>query len=265
MKKNLILMVALLIVCSFGGRSVSAQLTITIPKIPKINKPKKEQPRAEMPKTDDNQSKTTQTTASKPVVMRDKCSESRWLERHLEEIAKRQQEVDSFTPERGWFTKNFTYDHLLNAVSLSAREKWLKDSDALQFKDCPNLVSAFDALAASAAKKLPLYQANPKAYNFRNAADEKLMKAELENPATLKIYKIGLNQSNWLISKDNFDLPTSRYKHGMIWARNPADDHAFCKFYYVNIIQDYAGGGTYGASHATFIESRIVSCPANTK
>lgn len=262
MKKNLILMVALSIVFGLGGQRVSAQLTITIPKIPKINKPKNEQPKAETSVTNRDPSKANRTTDSKPAAMNDKCSESLWLERHLEEIAKRRQEVDSFTPERGWFTKSFTYDHLLNAVSLSAREKWLKDSNGLQFKDCPNLVSAFDALAASAAKKLPLYQVNPKTYNVRNAAEEKMMRGALGNAATLKIHKIGLNQTNWLISKDDFDLPTSRYKHGMLWVRDTADDHAFCHIYYVNVIQDYAGGGRYGAGYAKFVGEELAGCPA---
>jgi hypothetical protein len=85
------------------------------------------------------------------------------------------------------------------------------------------------------------------------------MKAALKN-ATLKIHKIGLNQANWLIDKDYFGLPTSRYKQGMIWARNSADDHPYCKFYYVNIIQDYAGGGTYRASYALYIEETLAGC-----
>jgi hypothetical protein len=75
-------------------------------------------------------------------------------------------------------------------------------------------------------------------FDVRNAAEEKMMKAELENPATLKIYKIGPNQSNWLISKDDFDLPTPRYKHGILWVREMADDHALCHIYYVNCTQD---------------------------
>jgi hypothetical protein len=150
---------------------------------------------------------------------------------------------------------------LLFAVSPSAREKWLKDSNALQFKECPNLVSALDKLAAAAAEKFPLYTANPKAYNLRNPAEEKMMKATLKNAAAVKIHKIGLNQASWLISKNELGLPTSRYKHGFIWFRDPADDHPYCHFYYVNILQDYAGGGTYGASYALFVEDGLAGCP----
>jgi len=256
MKRNYLRVLTFSAVVIFGAQTVSAQFTITIPKLPKINKPKTEPPREARTTTTAEQSKDA------PVVANDKCTQSGWLERHLEEIAKRQTEVSSFTPERGWFTQDFTYDHLLFAVSPSAREKWLKDSKALDVKDCPNLVSAFDKLAAAAAVKFPLYTANPKAYNFRNPPEEKMMKATLKNSAAVKIYKIGLNQASWLISKNELGLPTSRYKHGMIWFRDPADDHPYCHFYYVNILQDYAGGGTYGASYAVFVEDGLAGCPA---
>jgi hypothetical protein len=189
----------------------------------------------------------------------DKCTESLWLENHLIKIAERQKEVDEFTPERGWFTRSFTYDHLLHAVSPSAREKWLKDSKDM--KDCPNLVAAFDKLAASAAKKLPLFVPNPKAYIIRNATEEKMMKSILTDPTRYKIFKIGLNQASWLISKNDYGLPTSRYKHGMIYLRDTESDHPYCYMTYVNIIQDYAGGGTYGASYAYYAGDELAGCP----
>lgn len=261
MKKNYLCILTFLAVVLFGAQTFSAQFTITIPKWPKISKPKTEPPRETQTPTATEQAKDAQQTENKPAATEDKCSESGWVDIHLGKIAERQNEVSSYTPERGWFTKDFTYDHLLFAVSSSAREKWLKDSNALQFKDCPNLVSAFDKLAAAAAENFPLYTANPKAYNFRNPTDEKMMKATLDNAAALKIHKIGLNQATWLISKNNLGLPTSRYKHGLIWFRNPADDHPYCHFYYVNILQDYAGGGTYGASYALFVEDGLAGCP----
>lgn len=244
------------------AQTLSAQFTITIPKLPKITKQKIEQSKQEPSITGNDQTKENRTTENNPPATKDKCSQSGWLEIHLGKIAERQSEVSSFTPERGWFTRDFTYDHLLHAVSPSAREKWLKDSNALDLKSCPNLVSAFDKLAAAAAEKFPLFTANPQAYNFHNPAEEKMMKATLKNAGAIKIHKIGLNQRTWLISKNDLGLPTSRYKHGMIWLRNPADDHPYCHFYYVNILQDYAGGGTYGASYALFVEDGLAGCPA---
>src|SRR5438874_68386 len=129
MKKNLVLISVVFIVLAFGFQSASAQFTITIPKIPKIKKDKSQQPKQDTPSENQsnenqnnqsngnqtNQSNQTQTTESKPSAPPDKCSPSTslWLGAHLDEIAERQKEVDSFTPDRGWFTKDFTYDHLL--------------------------------------------------------------------------------------------------------------------------------------------------------
>jgi hypothetical protein len=264
MKNRYFLTTAFLIISIFGWQAADAQITITIPKIPKIKKPKIETTTTTTT-TNSDQTNSNPTTENKPSAPKDKCSESIWLETHLEEIAKRQKEVDGFTPDRGWMTGSFTYDHLLNAVSPSEREKWLKGSNALDYKDCPNLVSAFAALNASAAKQLPLFVANPKAFNFRNPAEEKMIKGILENPARYKIFKIGLNQASWLISKNDFGLPTARYKHGMMWLRDTQSDHPYCYFTYVNVIQDYAGGGTYGASYANFIKDELAGCPAGAK
>ncbi len=181
----------------------------------------------------------------------------------LEKIAKAQKAADEYTPEtRTYPVGKGEYEWLVLAVSPKAREEWSK-----KWLTKPNERKKFnemlDALAATAAKKLPLYLANPKLYNFRNPAEEKMMKAELENLTALRIHKIGLNQAAWLIDKNNLGIPTARYKQGIIWARNAADDHPYCLIYYVNIIQDYAGGGTYGASYAKFTGSELAGCPAS--
>ncbi len=92
-----------------------------------------------------------------------------------------------------------------------------------------------------------------------------MMKGTLGNLATLKIHKIELAQSNWLISKNDFGLSMARYKQGYIWVRDTTDDHPYCHFYQINIIQDYAGGGTYGASYARFLDNTLFGCPAAAK
>ena len=88
------------------------------------------------------------------------------------------------------------------------------------------------------------------------------MKGVLTRIADYKIYSIGLQQGNWLIDKNDYGLPTSRYKRGVIWLRDAKSDHPYCYATYINIKQDYAGGGTYGASYARFIEDEMVGCPA---
>ncbi len=183
-----------------------------------------------------------------------------WLRAHLEEIAKRQKEVDEFTPERGWFIDNFTYNHLLNAVSQSARTKFISDANAQEFKQY--LDPVWDKLATSAAKKLPLYLPNTKAYSVHNIAEEKLMRGNINELTSHKIHYIGLQQANWIIDKNSLGIPKNRYKHGMVWVRYTPNDHPYCRVYYINIIQDYAGGGTYGASYAYFAKDELFGCPA---
>ncbi len=138
----------------------------------------------------------------------------------------------------------------------------MTNSKALDYKDCPNLVAAFDKLSASAAEKLPLYKPNTKAFAFHNPAEERLMKGKINDLADHKIHYIGVKQSSWLIDKNDLGIPKSRYKHGMVWVRYTPDDHSYCRIYWINIIQDYAGGGTYGDSYAYFVSDELAGCPA---
>jgi hypothetical protein len=48
----------------------------------------------------------------------------------------------------------------------------------------------------------------------------------------------------------------------VVWARSTLNDHPYCRIYWINIIQDYAGGGTYGASYAYFVNDELAGCPA---
>jgi hypothetical protein len=268
MKKILILTLALSIVFALGAQAASAQITITLPNFPKIKKPKPDQPRVDTT-TGNNQSNQTVTNGdgrtgeSKTPAPTDKCAENIWVSSHLDDIAKRREEVESFTPDRGWLVGSSTYDHLLYAVSPSAREKWLTGAKALDYKNC--LAPAFDKLAASAATKLPLFLPNTKAYAQHIPAEEKLMKSKISDLADHKIFYIGVREPNWLIDKNEFGLPKNRYKHGMVWVRYTPNDHPYCRVYYINLIQDYAGGGTYGASYASFIEDQLIGCPAGAK
>lgn len=268
MKKKSILMFAFLSVFALGIQVISAQITITIPGLKKIKKPKIEQPLPD-PRIDGNRSNQTlpsgdvQTKENETAFLSGNCAGNIWVESHLEDIAKRQQEIDGFTPERGWLVNSSNYDHLLFAVSPRAREKWLTDANALDFKNC--LAASFDKLAASAAKKLPLYLPNIKAYAQHNTAEERLMRSKINDLADHKIFHIGIKEASWLIDKNEFGLPKSRYKHGMVWVRYAPNDHVYCRIYYINIIQDYAGGGTYGASYGAFIGDELFGCPVGAR
>ena len=194
-----------------------------------------------------------------------RASESVWLRAHTDNIAEKQKQVEAFDPNtKLYLVSASTYDYLLFAVSPRARDKWLKDADAMEFK--PNVDAALDALADSAAKKLPLYIPHASLFAFHNPLEERMMKGEMGNLAALKIHNIGLAHNTWQISKDEYGLlPTARFKRGYAWVRVTTEDHPYCRLYQVNIIQDYAGGGTYGESYAKFLDNTLFGCPAGTK
>ena len=257
-------MMALLFVFALGAQAASAQITITIPGIKKIKKPKLEQTQTDSTNSNNQSNQTDgQTKESKNAVPTGNCEGNIWVSSHLEDIAKRQKEVDSFTPDRGWLVNSNNYDHLLYAVSPIAREKWLTGANALDYKNC--LASAFDKLSASAATKLPLFLPNTKAYAQHNAAEERLMKSKISDLADHKIFYVGIQEPSWLIENNEFGIPKHKYKHGMVWVRYTLNDHPYCRVYYINVIQDYAGGGTYGASYANFIEDKLFGCPTGAK
>ena len=91
------------------------------------------------------------------------------------------------------------------------------------------------------------------------------MKGVLTRIADYKIFSSGLQQTAWQIDKNDYGLPTARYKHGVIYLRDTKSDHPYCYAHYVNVIQDYAGGGTYNVSYARFVGTEMVGCPAGAK
>jgi hypothetical protein len=269
MKKSSILMTAFLIVLALGVQAASAQITITIPGLKKIKKPKPEQSQTDSTNGNNQSNRNSsndgdgQTKESENNVPTGSCAGNIWVESHLGDIAKRQKEVDGFTSDRGWLVNSNNYDHLLYAVSPAAREKWLTGANALDYRNC--LASALDKLAASAATKLPLFLPNTKAYPLHNATEESLLKSKINDLADHKIFYAGIQEPGWLIDKNEFGIPKSRYKHGMVWVRYTPDDHPYCRVYYINVIQDYAGGGTYGASYGYFVEDKLFGCPSGAK
>lgn len=190
-----------------------------------------------------------------------RTSGSVYMKMYLEDIKKMHKEVDEYNPaERNYLVSASTADYLLFALSKRERSKWLEDS--MDFK--PTLDPLLDALAASAAKKLPLYKPKSSWFAFRNPAAEKLVLDIFKSPATIKVHQIGLESADWEIQKDNYGiLPSYRYKHANVYYRDSSDDHPYCRVASVRVKQDYSGGGTYNAkmyrSSATF---GVIGCPA---
>ena len=182
----------------------------------------------------------------------------------VDELAQITEDIDTFTPDRGYFFNTVpTYKYLTISISPTARQGFQRDHS--EIASCPKIVAGLDKLAASLAKKLPSRLPSRSDYSVHNVAEEALMKKKINNLADHKIHYIGLKQANWLIEKNSYDIPTSRYKHGMVWVRYTPNDHPYCRAYYINVIQDYAGGGTYGASYANFVDESLVGCPTGSK
>ncbi|MDQ6787484.1 MAG: hypothetical protein M3033_11815 [Acidobacteriota bacterium] len=273
MKKNSILLCICLTIFIFNFQTASAQFPITIPRIPKIKKPKPEQPT-----TTTTTPATTTTTASAESRTNENKPETKtsavtppegWMSVVLDDLKKKQKEVDEYTPaDKLYLVSQTQDDYLLLAVSRKARDAWWKDhkiNDWRQATPGNQIDSALDALDAAAAKKLPTYKGNLTDFKFHNPAEEKMMKGVLKRIADYKIYSAGLSEGSWLIDKNDLGIPTARYKHGAFYLKDTTDDHPYCYLTYVNIIQDYAGGGTYAASYAQFIRDELVGCPATGK
>ena len=256
----------LVTVLLFAAHSVSAQVTvggITIPKPKRANKPKTEQPAIKETTAQPSEIKSANTETTSPATRQDSSEpqDDIRINVFLDDIKKAKGEIERYNPADFLYlvSEGDASAALLRAVSSRARQQFLTEWS--KANGINKLVAPFDDLSAAAAKKLPGYVPKSNGFAFHNPAEEKMMKAALNNLATLKIHKIGLNENAWLIDRNDVGIPTSRYKHGSIWARDTSDDHPYCHVYRVNILQDYAGGGTYGASYARLLQDELFGCP----
>lgn len=251
----------------------SAQITINLPKFPKVKKNKPEEPK-QQPTTTENTTNTQpqsqpviqqpNTVIPKPEPQREDEPMDGRLGLFLDEIGKAQKEVERYNANDYMYLVGGTSaEWLMRAVSPKDRSEWTEKWKVLMTPSVQKRFDeAFQNLSASAALKLPSYNSSLNKYSVHNPVEEKMMKGVLTRIADYKIYSVGLQERTWLIDKNDYGLPTARYKHGVIWLRDTKSDHPYCYASYINIKQDYAGGGTYGASYARFIEDELVGCPA---
>ncbi|MEP7212755.1 MAG: hypothetical protein ABI791_06755 [Acidobacteriota bacterium] len=265
MKRNSFFLLTLGAALLFSVSPVQAQFTITIPKIPKIKR--------EKPATVTTETSTTTTTTtssnddSKPATTTETASGNDegggaawWYKYQIDEIAKLKKQFDEWDPENQYFPSSITNDDYTGlALSTTERAKWLKDH-----KQPANarLEAAFDGLRTSILKRMPEHKLEPKSFAFHNVAEEKMLIAEMRDVPGIKVFKTGLSEGGWLIEKNDYGLPTARYKHGALYGRNPSSEDKLCRVWYINIVQDYSGGGTYGASGTRFVGKSYMPCPA---
>jgi hypothetical protein len=188
------------------------------------------------------------------------------LNYYLHEIAEAKSDVDIYDPaERLYLVKAVQEEWLLRAVSPRARAEYAtaqKFTEWRQANPGNELDAALDALALSAAKKLPSYKPGTAAFQFHNPEAEKLLMSEFKNTATMKIHRIGVGSAGWLIQKDSDGLPSYHYKFANIYFRDSSDDHPYCHRVSVRVKQDYAGGGTYSTeTYRSSADDELFGCP----
>jgi len=253
MKQTFLNTAFILAVMTFAISNVTAQITINIPGIKKIKKP--------VITTDTNVTDnrvTTNTTNTTNTTTGN--STNWWVDYQIEAITKYKQQLDSWNPDTQIFPKpNSSDDYISLALSKKERASWLSDK---KVQPDAKLDASLDELKASLSRRLPEYTINKSSFANRNAAEEKMMLAQMTGVPGIKVFKIGLNQAAWLIDKNEWGIPKARYKHGMIYGRNPNSEDQFCRIWYVNVVQEYSGAGTYGATQARYIDKEFIACPA---
>jgi len=182
---------------------------------------------------------------------------------YIDELRAAQKQVSAYDPKTKISVAGGTsYNWLLRAVSPKERKNFMgKWGPNMTTETRVKFDTGLDALSKTAAAKIPLAMPEAGSFPIKNAIEEKKMLAAMSDVPGIKVYGSGLEQSAWLIDKNGYGIPTARYKHGRIWGKNPSADYPYCRFWFVNIIQDYAGGGRYGASRAKFVDTNFAACP----
>ena len=258
--RSFVLAVAASFVLMLAAAPSAAQITINIPKFPKI---KKDKPATTTPNTSTSSptaatTSTSTSTEKESTPERKTCSDG-VTRIYLEDIAKYRAEAEEYRPGlRDYFVSTASdgkNKYLEAAMIPNVRKEW--DSWDKEFRDC--VYPALDGLAEAARKTIGGYT-GPAGYVSGTPAEKKILLSAINDLAQGKALKVGIKQPNWLIAKDNYNFPTARYRHGYAYVQYPGT--GLCWVFWINLVQDYAGGGTYGASYGNFISRSLAGCPA---
>jgi len=255
----------LLVMIGALALSASAQFTITIPKIKK-DKPQPaatpEQVRTETSSSSQNSNASNSTESDDTPKAKDGCESDVFYQVHNENIQKTIDQAKSYTPgSRDYYVDTYNDNenvYLKAALSPKKRASWEEDWKDENMKKCIN--ARLDELAAAAEKTIGTYRP-PSNYTLGTAAEKAVLKTGVNdlNQASA-VYAVGLNSPTWKIDKDEYGLPRNRFRYGMIYAKYPWNK--YCTIIWVNLVQDYSGGGTYNDSEARFIGWEFAGCPA---
>lgn len=181
---------------------------------------------------------------------------------HYRDAYKTLREAEEFKlGARGYYVRELSdrqNEYLLSGISPSFRKEWL-ESHNIPEKELHCLVPLFDEIGAAAKRTLPKYR--PRDYTHHDSNEEDLIREAVKaaDPSA-KVLEVGVRQANWDIEKLRNGLPSLRYKYGMAWVKSSAFDDGYCRIYYVNIVQDYSGGGNYAESRANYLSLEPAGC-----
>ncbi|HEX6834794.1 MAG TPA: hypothetical protein VF132_14750 [Rudaea sp.] len=181
---------------------------------------------------------------------------------HYDDAYRTLREAEEYKPgARTYYVRELSdrrNEYLLAGISPSFRKDWLSSHQTPE-KEAHCIVPLFDEIGAAAKRTLPNFR--PTSYKFHEASDEALIKEAIKDkmPEAV-ILETGVQQASWDIEKLNNGIPKDRYKYGMAWVKSPKFDDGYCRIVHVNIIQDYAGGGTYAESKSRYINMIPAGC-----
>jgi hypothetical protein len=181
---------------------------------------------------------------------------------HYDDAYKTLREAEDYKPgERTYYVRELSdrrNEYLLAGISPSFRKDWLSSHHTPE-NETHCIVPLFDEIGAAAKRTLKNYK--PTNYKFHDSSEESLIKdAVKEKIPDAEILGFGVKQSSWDIDKLGNGMPKDRYKYGMAWVKSSKFDDGFCRIVHVNILQDYAGGGTYADSKSRYINMVPAGC-----
>jgi hypothetical protein len=254
MKKNLLTIAAIFVIAITFGETAYAQLGGLINKakdaIDKKKDKKKEQ--TQMQTTTNTDSIQTQSTGNQQTTQSSSglsSIDNARIQIYLEEIKKVQKDVENYVNGSGDYLVYVYGDSniLEKAISPKARAAYVEKVKSIDPQG--KLNAELDKLAQMIDEPMRKYLPNENSFQFKKPAEIAMMK-DLLSSEDLSIHKIVVYSPDWNITSNSYGLPVNRFKYGYVWAKDNNSDQPYCVRYELKIIQQYSGGGTYGASFA---------------
>ena len=147
-------------------------------------------------------------------------------------------------------------EYLEAGISPKFRQAWFGSHRTAE-KDQHCMAGVFDAIGNAAKHTLPKYR--PRGYTHHD--DDGLIKDVVKQRIPdASILEVGVSSADWEIEKLRNGLPRVRYKYGMAWVKTASADDGYCRIVYVNVQQEYSGGGTFAGSRGNYIKTEPAGC-----